>query len=94
MRNLEPITETAYLTAINAPRYRKIMRIFFLWKMRWQSVICARRHRFVPLPQFWSALRDSPELQPYPMKRSASGDLSGRNSRATGFLLIAPRQKY
>lgn len=30
MRNLEPITETAYLTAINAPRYRKIMRIFFI----------------------------------------------------------------
>lgn len=30
MRHLEPITETAYLTAVNAPRYRKIMRIFFV----------------------------------------------------------------
>ena len=30
MRHLEPITETSYLSAINAQQYRKIMRIFFL----------------------------------------------------------------
>ncbi len=30
MRELEPITETAYLTAFNASQYRKIMRIFFI----------------------------------------------------------------
>ncbi|MGN1413926.1 MAG: TIGR02677 family protein [Anaerovoracaceae bacterium] len=29
MKYLEPITETSYLSAINAPQYRRIMRIFF-----------------------------------------------------------------
>lgn len=30
MQHLEPITETTYLTTLNASRYRKIMRIFFI----------------------------------------------------------------
>ena len=30
MKYLEPISETSYLSAVNARHYRKIMRIFFL----------------------------------------------------------------
>ena len=38
MRYLQPIQETSYLTASNAPQYRRIMRIFYneYEKMRFQ----------------------------------------------------------
>ena len=54
MRYLEAIRETAYLTAMNAPQYRRIMRIFFQEYERmhfqlYKEEVLDRLHQYVEL---------------------------------------------